>query len=158
MNPEELASRERFYGRMLWVVNAKGFLNRFQVMQKLPPPDSEHASGKNFFLTGILDAADGIENPENRSWSDYQLSAECKGGRSLVRVHTWTDASAPFLGHHHFLWKNPRTVWFSAVAPVYLDFGQERLWRLMIYDARGMRCVQSVTKAAFLASAFEGTL
>src|SRR5690348_5031867 len=37
MKPEELRSRERFYGKMLWIVDGSSFKNNFHILSRLPP-------------------------------------------------------------------------------------------------------------------------
>lgn len=55
-----------------------------------------------------------------------------------------------YVGHHVFLWKNPRNIWFQSEKPVFIDFGGDELWRLMDYDSRGLKCIRRISKAALI--------
>ena len=56
------------------------------------------------------------------------------------------EAIANFRGHHQFHWVRPRKAWLDATCPVYLDFGEDILYKLETYDETGMRCVKVVAK------------
>lgn len=53
-------------------------------------------------------------------------------------------------GHQQYTWSRPRSTWLCATCPVYIDFGDEWLFRLERYDSTGLRCVLRVSKAEFL--------
>ena len=50
MSVAELQSREAFYGRMMWVVNAAPFAKSFSIMSPVPSPDSD--LGKDLVFSG----------------------------------------------------------------------------------------------------------
>jgi hypothetical protein len=57
-----------------------------------------------------------------------------------------TEIAKNYTGHHRFDWQRPRDVWYGATAPVFFDFGEPVLWRLLLYDDRGLRCLRKLRK------------
>lgn len=55
-----------------------------------------------------------------------------------------------YRGHHQYDWVRPHETWLDATCPVYIDFGEEELIRLDIYDDSGLRCIYRVAKRKFL--------
>jgi competence protein CoiA len=53
-------------------------------------------------------------------------------------------------GCHQYDWVRPRKTWQDAHRPVYLDFGDELLVKLEIYDLSGLNCVRVVSKRKFV--------
>jgi len=60
------------------------------------------------------------------------------------------EVQSHYVGHHFFIWKKPRSVWFQSTKPVFVDFGGSDLWRLMDYDFRGLKCVKKISKTALI--------
>ena len=60
------------------------------------------------------------------------------------------EIQSSYVGHHLFIWKNARTGWFQSTKPVFIDFGEDELWRLMDYDSRGLKCIRKISKKAFI--------
>lgn len=60
------------------------------------------------------------------------------------------EIQSNYVGHHLFIWKNPRSVWFQSAKPVFIDFGGDEIWRLMDYDFRGLKCVRKISKATLI--------
>jgi competence protein CoiA len=79
---------------------------------------------------------------ESRVW--FQLPQGEDRNRVLEEI------PSNYVGHHLFLWKNSRDVWFQCTKPVFLDFGGNELWRLMDYDFRGLKCVRRISKKALI--------
>jgi len=139
----ELGLREKFYKNIVWVVNAEKFHKNFHILHGLPDPTSylvedvvflprkHYHRGKLFFKRS--------ENP---------------GNPTMVEVHSIHEIQEQidleYRGHHLYDWVRPRTVWLESGAKVYLDFGDELLWNLQIYDDRQLPCVQAVSKKRFL--------
>ncbi len=57
---------------------------------------------------------------------------------------------ASYCGHHQYDWVRPRKAWLDAACPVYVDFGEEVLLALEIYDETNLHCVRCVSKRKFL--------
>lgn len=140
----ELKSREAFYKRMIWIVNGEPFRGQLHVLDALPDPDS-------------LFASDLVFGPvkHNQAGRTFWRLSENPGDRSLVRVHSMRDIEADihkhYRGHHLFDWVRPRSVWFDAGAPVFIDDGGSTLLWIKRYDDRGLWCIQRVQKARLIA-------
>jgi competence protein CoiA len=140
----ELQSREAFYKRMIWIVNGEGFREKFHVLHALPDPGSAFAEDLAFCATKH-------NQPDGLFW---RLS-ENPGSRSMVEMHSMQtiahEIRQNYRGHHLFEWLRPRSVWFDAIAPVFIDDGSAELLWLKPYDSRGLWCVQRVQKARLIA-------
>lgn len=141
MSPEELASREAFYGHMAWIVDAQPFSEQFTLYpDPLPQPHAE-----------LLDDIVLVPSPSLVYWRHSEVIPKS----SLLRMHSAREISdeiqAEYRGHHFFEWKRRREVWFTAKAPVFLDFGNEHLLKLMRYSGPAKHwCVRKVSKRAFI--------
>ncbi|MCC6396717.1 MAG: hypothetical protein IT282_06830 [Bacteroidetes bacterium] len=144
----ELYARELFYGRMLWVVNGARFAAQFTVLHALPDPRSEFAQDLVFCpATSKWPRSSGIfwrksENPDTKPGDLVEL-------HSISSIKS--EIEREYIGQHQFEWVRPHTVWFESTAPVFLDFGEDTLWRLQEYDS-AIRCVQGVPKEQLIQS------
>lgn len=120
---EELLSREAFYKRMIWVVNGKSFKENFEFGHKLPDPKSDFPKNFKFLGGHKVVAYDRIKYP-NRNESKELLAMidNVRVSEFVERFHT---------RHFSFIWKKPRHVWFQAKMPVFIDFNDGILWRLL---------------------------
>lgn len=145
MPPEELQSREEFYRDMVWVVNGMPFADRFFVLGRLPSPSAPWVE-------------DIVFDPQVAKWDGRTFSriSEKPSNSAWVLVHGMNEIQdridRDYVGHHHYDWVRPRSVWFEARSPVFVDFGGDVLWQFGHYGGRGLRCVQAVRKKAFIAS------
>ena len=142
--PDELRSREDFYGRMTWIVNGARFANQFFILGRLPSPDAEFVNDIEFFEQKV--AAQG----RLFWWRSENTRAD--GG--LVQVHSMADiqhlVDAEYVGHHLYDWLRPRTVWLSSGKSVLIDFGGDVLWELQSFGERNLRCVRALRKASLV--------
>lgn len=148
MSPDELVSRETFYGNMVWIVNATLFAEQFSIMSPVPDPDSE--LGRDIVFSG--GQSPGKLKPAPMAGLIYWLRSENPDPSGLVEVHPASDLQddifQAYTGHHMFHWVRPRTVWFGATSEVFFDFGDALLWRLCIYHKEhGVRAIQRVVKS-----------
>ena len=60
------------------------------------------------------------------------------------------EINRAYQGHHQYAWARPRKTWLDASCPVYIDFGDEWLARLEIYDESDLRCIRLISKIKFL--------
>lgn len=146
MTDAERLARENFYGNLVWVVDGRSFKNYFDVYHMLPDPDSEIAKDLRWYKATrpMRGAAAGIfwrpsENP------NYLAGVEVHG---IHRIQPQIETA--YRGHHQYDWVRPRQTWLDATCPVYIDFGDDRLIRLEIYDQSGLRCVRLVSKRKFV--------
>ena len=147
MDPAELQSREEFYVEMIWIINGEKFKNNFFILDSLPDPKAE-------FVQDI------VFQPRRAEWrgrSFWRLSENLDhlfDSRCLVRMHDFDEIQDEidqhYVGHHLFDWKRPRSVWFNAQKPVYIDFGSDnyvlQLKAYKIYGDDPLWCVQYVSK------------
>ena len=139
MSIAELRARERFYGRMLWILNGESF--HCSIGESVPEPHCEFVQDIVCFPKGHI------------FWRKSE-NAEVAAGRVdlLVEVHSRreikNEIDQNYAGHHLFEWLRPRTVWFEATAPVYFDFGDDMVYHLQQYQR--LWCVQCVTKASLV--------
>lgn len=134
---DELRSREEFYGNMIWVVNGLKFQRQFHILDPLPDPGSTFSQDLVFWPQRIDKAGRCFWRPSENPDAD---------DNSLVRIHSCSEIENEiwenYVGHHHFHWNRPRTVWLESERPVFIDFGDDHIYFLDTYDKRGLRCVQ----------------
>lgn len=123
---EELISRETFYNNMIWIVNGESF-KKFYVLDKLPniqdkkfsdykfPRTKKENLGKGYFLLS--------ENPFYFELRSYKY-------HSLDKINELIEES--YVGHHLLDWKNSHNAWLQATKPVFIDLGNEKLYRLFV--------------------------
>jgi competence protein CoiA len=175
MNEAEMFSREDFYGKMLWIINGEKFKNNFAVLGKLPDPKSELAQDACFSQPTsdswymkqrkaetndeqaklIADKVDFFlksDNPSYVEWLKLKIgfAPMVRQPRIEDRDKILKEIQSCYMGHHLFLWKNPRNVWFQSKKTVFIDFGGNELWRLMKYDSRELKCIQKISKVALI--------
>ena len=150
MTDAERISREKFYGNLVWVLDGSGFKNNFNIYHLLPHPKSELAKDVVWFKGArkMQGAARGIfwrlsENPESTKTEFH--------GAWMHGIHEIEDeVNSAYSGHHQYDWVRPRRTWAEAECPVYIDFGDEGLVRLEIYDESGLPCIRRISKRKFL--------
>jgi hypothetical protein len=52
--------------------------------------------------------------------------------------------------YFQYHWARPRKTWLDATCPVYIDFGDEVLIKLQIYDESELPCVRIISKKKFI--------
>lgn len=136
ISTEELQSRERFYTKLVWVVNAAKF--RLQFTRNIPHPNNPLLAHYDF---------DGL---------CYFKKAEiAKGTFDEDRVFSLStpELKGVELSHIHraFEWKNKHEGWLNTTAPTFLDLGDEFLYWLR--EREQDRCrfwyIQVVSKQYF---------
>jgi competence protein CoiA len=146
---EEMQSRETFYKKMLWIINGKKFQNNFFFLGKLPDPKEKLFEDIAFMSTKRDDLGRSFfrysENPDYKIKSNKLL---------LVLMHPYSDIEMDvensYIGHRLFDWIHPRDVWFQAKCDVFIDFGEEIIWKLMKYGKGGLMCVLKIDKNYFI--------
>jgi competence protein CoiA len=141
----ELAAREGFYGNMLWIVNGAPFLKQFFILGRLPPP--EVAWVQDIVLAGPMHGGRAeffwrkSEHPDHVAGDVVQM-------HDMSEIQDQTDGD--YVGHHRYDWIRPRSVWFEAHSPVYIDFGGDLLWQLREHGERKFECIQAVRKKTLI--------
>lgn len=60
------------------------------------------------------------------------------------------ELNLSYNGYHQYDWVRPRRTWFDAKCPVYIDFGDEHLVKIEVYDSSGLNCIRLVSKRKFV--------
>lgn len=148
MSIEELNSREDFYKKMIWIVNGKSFKKNFHILHKLPNPKAEFVKDIAFF--------DRKKDHKGKIFFRY---SENKEGSDMVLTHSVNEIeneiNSNYIGHHIYDWVRPRTVWLNSSCRIFIDFQDENLWELQIYDKRELKCVRKYDKEYFIQRANE---
>lgn len=152
MKPEELRSREAFYSRLIWIVNATPFVNQFFIMSPVPDPNTE--LGRDLVFSGGQRPIPSLK-PSPTVGLMFWRRSENPERKNMVRIHSGHELHDEILkaynGHHMFHWTRARDVWFGAKAHVFFDFGDDVLWWLHMYDAEyEVRTVRRVLKSALI--------
>lgn len=148
MKPDELRSREQFYGKMRWVVDGSPFKHNFHILSRLPPTDSDLAwrlriirpprfpldpEHPRFNCTNQpIFLLDSHEVGRGEKYVVYDvLNVDRGANETYSRTRdTEMEIDAVYDGNHFLEWKRPRTVWLSTSKPVLVDLGGEVLWQL----------------------------
>lgn len=150
MNETEMFSRENFYGKMMWIINGQKFQNNFMILGELPDPKSEVAQDTVFYQPTydswyVKQRKAEINNKRGEVSNrvkfflksdnpDYEADSEDRRfGLVLLpdiknRDRVLQEIQSSYVGHHLFIWKNARTVWFQSTKPVFIDFGGDEVW------------------------------
>lgn len=153
MSLNELVSREAFYRKMLWIVNAQAFAKQFFIMSPVPDPRSR--LGQDIVLFPQSPKPSARVKPGALSGLMFWLRSENVGHTGMVLIPEtrkfYEEILSSYSGHHLFHWIRPREVWFHATAPVFLDFGDDALWWLQARsNGSEARTVRRVSKVALI--------
>ena len=150
MTDAERVSREAFYQNLVWIIDGRGFRDNFDLYHLLPDSKSEIAADLVWYPAqrGMNGANEGI------FWRRSENPDVISGSGSMVLVHPFRDihdeVMASYCGHQQYDWVRPRKTWLSASCPVYVDFGDEWLFRLEKYGGTNLSCVFRLAKRKFL--------
>ena len=136
---EEIQSRNSFYKKIIWIVNGESFRERFFILHPLPDPDSKEMEDIRIKFDGHKDHYPAF----------YRVS-ENEIGATMVLIHSFNDISElvndQYVGHHLFSWKNARTNWYNEEVPIFIDFGDNFLYKLERYGESKIFCIKIVNK------------
>ncbi len=154
MTDKERISREEFYQNMVWVVDGSVFKDNFDIYHMLPDPDSEiaedivwseakrHMNGSNngiFFRLSEAKKDKPDVKKEELDWGWIHSLQDIKD-----------EVEASYSGYHQYDWIRPRKTWLDSKSPVYIDFGEDLLVKLEVYDESKLKCIRYVSKRKFL--------
>lgn len=152
MTDAERTSREEFYGNLVWVIDGSGFRHNFHIHHELPDPHSEIAKDLVWHKSMHADCrfAMFFRLSDAREKNPNITKAEVHSGlvHGIREIQEQVDRS--YVGHHQYYWARPRKTWLDAQCPVYIDFGEECLVRLEIYDETGLTCIRYVARHKFV--------
>lgn len=162
MTDAERLSREAFYGNLVWVIDGRGFRDNFDIYHPLPDPASEIAADLVWSKASrpMQGAARGLffRLSENRVDDPTLTKATLRGGWIHGIGDIEDEVNNAYTGHHQYDWVRPRRTWLDATCPVYIDFGDECLIKLDVYDESGLRCIRRVSKRKFIYDAMHEDL
>ncbi len=161
MKDDERIAREDFYKNLVWVIDGSVFKQNFDIYHMLPDPESElaqdivwskakrHMEGANrgiFFRLseGLLDDPSVTKSTLRGGWYHFINEVEDELNRS-------------YKGHHQYDWVRPRNTWLEANCPVYIDFDDDFLVKLEVYDESGLECIRLISKQKFVHDAMTET-
>lgn len=156
MTDAERISREAFYKNLVWVIDGRGFRDNFDIYHLLPDPSSELAQDLVWSKAtrSMQGAARGLFFRVSEGRKDYPSEDISKATLSFGEIHSLrelqTEIEQAYRGHHQYDWVRPRRTWLDATCPVYIDFGDEHLVRLEIYDESNLPCIRYVSKRKFV--------
>jgi competence protein CoiA len=158
MSDAERLSREIFYQNLVWVIDGRSFRNNFHVFHALPDPISKLADDLVWFKAKYQNkgTTDGMFFRLSTTRLSYPTQEIMKGTTDIgmVQLHgireILADVQSNYVGHHQYDWIKPRKTWLDATCPVYIDFDDEFLVMLEIYDATSLPCIRFVAKDQFL--------
>ena len=140
IDEEELLSRENFYGNMIWIVNGVKFKNNIKIGTRLPDPESFESKDMCIY-DSIFPSGYFI----------YHKLSERDPNSDLVEIHSSNKiqeyVDRTHCGHYLFSWKRRRSVWFASTKTVFIDFGDELLWKLVKFNQYSPYCFQAYNKS-----------
>jgi len=154
MSDAERLSREAFYGNLIWVLDGTPFKANFDLYHELPDPRSEiaqdlvwtkarrHLHGAN---AGIF-----VRLSECQKEFPDVTKARTRGGIYHFMHEIADEVIRAYRGHHQFDWVRPRQTWLETLSPVYIDFGEDYLLKMEVYDESELPCVRVVMKREFV--------
>lgn len=146
MTDEERLSRELFYGNLVWVLDGSTFQQNFFILHSLPDP--------NWHLSDDLVWFPANKDGEGSRHGMCYRRSENEPGASMVLVcgdnRLVKEAIGTSIGHRQFCWVRPRKAWLESKCPVYIDFGQDYIWKLMLYGEQKLPCIYPVSKEKFV--------
>jgi competence protein CoiA len=120
---DELKSRENFYDKMIWIVNGLGFKDNFEFGYKLPNFNSEFPKNYKFTNSKFMSVYEYLENSNPNDFVEILNTINNIPLKEFVeKYHT---------KHYTFNWKQARQVWFQTQKPVFIDFNDGLLWRIL---------------------------
>ena len=168
MTDEERESRESFYRNLVWILDGRSFRRSFHLGCMLPDPSAEWVEDIVWDQHARSAYRFSREPIGDRFTSFWRISDSARDYPGLTKSNMWArlpaghlvlahssdeieaEAKADYRGHHQFYWTRPRKQWFDSKCPVYIDFGEDLLYRLETYDETGGMCVRLVAKRKLL--------
>lgn len=118
MNSDELQSRERFYPKLIWVVNGLKFKG-FKIVKSIPNPLDPLMQNYEFCISEHLSLI-----------RKNDILAEKLHPEMLTFHHEELKNIAFSTAFYSFSWRNPHQAWLNASCPVFIDLGGHFLYRL----------------------------
>ena len=161
MPPEESRSREKFYGNMIWIVDAEPFRKNIHIFDALPDPSAVFVSDLRFVPPRPEWRGSSVRREGFNSLMFFRRS-ERQPDTDMQQLHSGREIAEHFpetyRGHRLFLWIKPRTVWFQTTAPTFLDLGDGVIAALEPYGTwqDTFMCLRLLSKERLIADILGG--
>jgi competence protein CoiA len=142
LSDAERDAREEFYQNLIWIVDGSVFKKNFDLYHLLPNPSSQLAKDIRWYKAkrGMDGANRGI------FWRQSEVSDEFGYAQMRFYPEIQEELENSYCGHQQYDWVRPRSIWLGAKCPVYIDFGDDCVFRLERYGETDLRCVFRVSK------------
>jgi len=152
VNGQRCEARESFYRNLIWILDGRSFRKSFHIGCMLPDPASEGFEDivwSQHARSAYRPSPEPIEYHVPSFWRISESANHYPGltkanidavipPGGLVQVHSEREIReeviANYSGYHQFYWTRTRQTWLDAKCPVYIDFGEELLYRLQEYN------------------------
>lgn len=123
----EMQSRNNFYRKIVWVVDGRRFGGNFEVTTSIPNPDSPLLADFDF----------GADKDGLAKFCHFKIKKELNDYGGLVRIYSIRDSELQEVSGLYkkeskvywlFNWKHKHLGWLQCTAPVFLDFGDDKLY------------------------------
>lgn len=157
MSLAEMRSREAFYSRMIWIVDAAPFRKHISLFDPLPDPAEPFVGDLMFASPRPEWRRHGLKSIDNFDGLMFMRRSEARPDSDMQQLHAGRELAEHFpdtyRGHRLFLWMRPREVWYQTTTPTFLDFGDGILGQLMKYGSwsRTNWCLRLTTQSALVA-------
>lgn len=149
---DEMRSREAFYRNMIWIVDGAPFIKNISIFDPLPNPDLPFVDDLRFYGPHPAWRNTLFKRAMSYEHLMFYRASKVKPEDTMVEVESGRtiteDFESTYAGHHLFLWVKPHDVWYQTTQPTYIDFGDERVGRLMRYrpNVDKLWCLQLMSK------------
>lgn len=150
ISDEERLARENFYNNMIWIIDGRLFKNNFHIYHMLPNPKSELSNSVTWIKTKkhLEGTHAGLFYRGTESKEELSDCKNCK--KKLMRIHGFqeikNDIEKEYSGYHQYDWVRPRKTWLESTKPVYIDFNDDFLYKLISYGNSELKCIRIVSK------------
>lgn len=155
MTIDEMRSRESFYDKMIWIVDAEPFIRNITIFDPLPNPKLPFVDDLIFYPPHPAWRRDRVS--QKGSYKSLIVTRRSKNvpGSSMVEIESGRtiteDFDATYVGHHLFLWMRPRAIWYQTTRPTFLDFGDGRIAKIMRYrEEKDIWCLKLKRRDEFI--------
>lgn len=154
MTDAERLSREQFYGNLVWIIDGRPFRHNFDIYHLLPAPESDLAT--DIVWVKARRRMEGANRglffrlSENLVDDPTLTKATLRGGWYHGIHEIEEQVNEAYSGHHQYDWVRPRHTWLDATCPVFIDFGDAWLVRLMTYDDSLLPCIRLIARKKFI--------
>lgn len=127
LSSQELTSRNAFYKKIIWVVDAQPFVKQFELISLIPNPKSPLLAKYNFSVDANGSAKHALFFLKDYG-SDPRLAGRIYGLQCNELALVAEEFEKSEKKYWLFNWKYRHGGWLQCDAPVFLDFGNDLLF------------------------------